>query len=198
MRLIALDNRTGDVSAEQAAFFTAAAGDSPLPILLLLHIPLTTPSSLTTRSAPRRSAGALGPRRSPLLPPAHSVATPAEATTATTQAFREAVEGCEQLAAVLSGHIHTAQAEEEKHFSQKPISPSNKPATAKNSHRLQKWSQKLAKPARLVSCMLLSPAARRRQQHGSQQMHYLKLKLKFVLTCVTERFPFAHCCPALL
>ena len=110
VRLIAIDKSTGEVSTEQAAFFTAAADDSPLPVLLLVHIPLYTPGlndAICAAPFSRRP----GAEEEPAVAPGSLCGDPStEATTAATQAFLETVEGCQQLAAVLSGHIHTAQA----------------------------------------------------------------------------------------
>ena len=110
VRIVALDNSIGEVSTEQVAFFTHAAADSPLPVLLLVHIPLYSPGlSEAMCGAPfSRRPGA------PIEPAAATgdlCGDPGDPTT--TEATRDliqAVEGCKRLAAVLSGHIHTAQA----------------------------------------------------------------------------------------
>ena len=110
VRLVALDNSTGEVSPEQVAFFSRTAETSPMPVLLLVHIPLYTPLlSGAIRGAPfsRRPGAQVEPAAStgalcgdPDNP----------TTTAATQELIDAVGRCEKLAAVLSGHIHTAQA----------------------------------------------------------------------------------------
>lgn len=110
VRFVALDNSTGEVSAEQCAFFSAAAADSPLPVVLLVHIPLYSQQlSDAICSAPfsRRPGAEVEPASGAGAlcgDPDDSSTTPA------TQELLRAVERCEQLAAVLSGHIHTAQA----------------------------------------------------------------------------------------
>lgn len=110
VRLVALDNSTGEVSPEQVAFFTRAAETSPMPVLLLVHIPLYTPQlSDAIRGAPfsRRPGAEVEPAAST---GALCGDPGSPTTTAATQDLIDAVGRCETLAAVLSGHIHTAQA----------------------------------------------------------------------------------------
>lgn len=110
VRFVALDNSTGDVSAEQVAFFTRVAADSPLPVLLLVHIPLFSRQlNDAIRSAPfsRRPGAEVEPAASA---GALCGDPENETTTAATQKLIKCVERCTKLAAVLCGHIHTAQA----------------------------------------------------------------------------------------
>lgn len=110
VRIVALDNSTGEVSAEQVTFFRHVANDSPLPVLLLVHIPLYSSrlnSTISTVPFSRRP----GAEVEPAAGAGALCGDPDDqTTTVATRELMKAVDSCEKLAAVLSGHIHTAQA----------------------------------------------------------------------------------------
>ncbi len=110
VRLVGLDNSTGEVSADQVTFFRHVATDSPLPVLLLLHIPLYSPqldNAICSVPFSRRPGAEVEPAAGAGSLCGHP---DDQTTTVATREFLEVVESCENLAAVLSGHIHTAQA----------------------------------------------------------------------------------------
>jgi 3',5'-cyclic AMP phosphodiesterase CpdA len=110
VRIVALDNSTGEVSPEQVTFFRHVATDSPLPVLLLVHIPLYSPqlnNAISSVPFSRRPGAEVEPAAGASALCGHP---DDQTTTVATRELMEVVDSCEKLAAVLSGHIHTAQA----------------------------------------------------------------------------------------
>eukprot|EP01051_Picozoa_sp_SAG22_P007638 SAG22_NODE_545_length_9265_cov_7.988108_3_plen_199_part_00 len=101
---VGMDNSTYQVSGQQLEMFTAALSSAPGPVVLLVHIPLFLPEL----QGAMRARGLVGYSGSSFCGYPGST-NEAYRPTESTAAFMEAVHGSEKLAAVLAGHIHTAQ-----------------------------------------------------------------------------------------
>jgi predicted phosphodiesterase len=108
LRLVMIDDSTYEVTEEQLAFWKAEAAKGE-PVVLLMHIPLWTEGwGLFTCGNPEWGAA-----KDPYwqIEKRHRWAP---RQTPTTFAFREAVLNTPNLAAVLTGHIHTFLAAQER------------------------------------------------------------------------------------
>ena len=114
---VAIDNSTCQVSAEQHTFFQQQTAKSTHPIVLLVHVPLSTESlkaGLLASDVEPSNGFLCGDAAAP--PPGPSTTRPGglapdHSPSPETSRFLRSAQSCPLLVAVLSGHVHSSQAQ---------------------------------------------------------------------------------------